>query len=255
MRAACSRRRKSVRAIFGSASSSSPNWPTPHGMCSTDFSGKAGAGGEFAAMVKMWGTPRASDGEKGGPNQSFTGGGIPLTAEAILWQTPTVAQFGKRRQVGQESRDELLLPEQTKMWRTPTVMSSTGNAEYPDARSRRQGREDVNLVTMTKMWNTPTVRDHKDGADPSGRVPTNGLLGRQAPRTLVGGPKSSESGLMLNPLFVEWMQMFPIGWTDLGPWETPSQVYKQRMRFEFSRTLWAYREAKARKVGIGLNTF
>ena len=40
----------------------------------------------------MWSTPRASDGEKGGPNQSFGAGGQPLPAQAYhvaMWPTPT----------------------------------------------------------------------------------------------------------------------------------------------------------------------
>lgn len=41
----------------------------------------------------LWSTPRASDGEKGGPNQKFSGGGQPLPAQAAemsaaLWATP-----------------------------------------------------------------------------------------------------------------------------------------------------------------------
>ena len=37
--------------------------------------------------VANWGTPRASDGEKGGPNQSFGAGGMPLPAQAAQWTT------------------------------------------------------------------------------------------------------------------------------------------------------------------------
>jgi hypothetical protein len=29
-------------------------WPAPHGFCATDHTGKAGAGGEFAALVSQW---------------------------------------------------------------------------------------------------------------------------------------------------------------------------------------------------------
>jgi len=37
-----------------------------------------------------WSTPRASDGEKGGPNMSFGAGGQPLPAQAAAtWPTPT----------------------------------------------------------------------------------------------------------------------------------------------------------------------
>jgi hypothetical protein len=36
----------------------------------------------------LWSTPRASDGEKGGPNQSFGAGGTPLPAQTVQWATP-----------------------------------------------------------------------------------------------------------------------------------------------------------------------
>ena len=39
---------------------------------------------------RMWSTPRSSDGEKGGPNQSFGAGGQPLASQAAhqMWATP-----------------------------------------------------------------------------------------------------------------------------------------------------------------------
>ena len=44
-------------------------------------------------MLALWSTPRASDGEKGGPNQSFGAGGQPLPAQAFhvsaMWPTAT----------------------------------------------------------------------------------------------------------------------------------------------------------------------
>lgn len=43
------------------------------------------------ATEQMWSTPRASDGEKGGPNQSFGAGGEPLPAQAMQWPSVTVA--------------------------------------------------------------------------------------------------------------------------------------------------------------------
>ena len=41
--------------------------------------------------------------------------------------------------------------------------------------------------------------DHKDGANPSGNVATNSLLGRQAPRTPMPGAASSQSGPTSHP--------------------------------------------------------
>jgi hypothetical protein len=37
---------------------------------------------QTGAALGMWATPRASDGEKGGPNQSFGAGGQPLPSQA-----------------------------------------------------------------------------------------------------------------------------------------------------------------------------
>ena len=39
-------------------------------------------------QTRMWGTPRASDGEKGGPNMAFGAGGTPLPSQAANWPTP-----------------------------------------------------------------------------------------------------------------------------------------------------------------------
>lgn len=42
-------------------------------------------------VAESWSTPRASDGEKGSPNQAFGAGGIPLPAQAVNWPSPMVA--------------------------------------------------------------------------------------------------------------------------------------------------------------------
>lgn len=44
------------------------------------------------------------------------------------------------------------------------------------------GAGGVPLPSQEAKWATPTARDWKDGASPSVEAPTNGLLGRQAPR-------------------------------------------------------------------------
>ena len=47
-----------------------------------------------------WATPRSSDGEKGGPNQSFGAGGVPLPAQVVDWMTPRVERGGYTRDKG-----------------------------------------------------------------------------------------------------------------------------------------------------------
>lgn len=51
-----------------------------------------GAGMPLTVAAKLsdaWSTPRASDGAKGGPNQSFGAGGVPLASQTANWGTPT----------------------------------------------------------------------------------------------------------------------------------------------------------------------
>lgn len=118
LRADCSRRRKSARAMGGNGSSSS-RWPTP---AARDFKGANGADhlengtGRLHLdqlpnfVAHLWSTPRASDGEKGGPNQSFGAGGVPLPAQASQWQTPSVADTtgGRMTRSGDRSGEMLL---------------------------------------------------------------------------------------------------------------------------------------------------
>jgi len=155
-------------------SASEPGWQTPLAA--------SGIGSEYTysngdhtrpfvsligqAMQAQWGTPRASDGEKGGPGQSFGAGGVPLAAQVA--------------------------------------------------------KED---------WATPTARDYKDRSNPSENVPTNCLLGRQAPRTNVLGEQSSTntpgSPRRLNPIFVAWLMGYPFLW-----------VHPEWINFGPSATQW-----------------
>ncbi len=69
-------------------------WPTP-AVADTEGGRKGRSGsrsGELLlnGLAATWSTPRASDGEKGGPNMSFGAGGTPLPSQAVNWQTPSV---------------------------------------------------------------------------------------------------------------------------------------------------------------------
>lgn len=67
------------------------------------------------SAASPWATPRASDGEKGGPNQAFGAGGVPLAAQAAQWSTPSVADVtGGRASRSGNRKDELLLNSQAK---------------------------------------------------------------------------------------------------------------------------------------------
>ena len=100
---------------------------------------------------------------------------------------------------------------------------NTFSETWPRSGSLRNGQvfERQTLAHHTEesessSWATPTGRDYKDGSNPSDKVPTNALLGRQAPRTPMPGNKSmNNTSLRLNPKFVEWLMGWPEGWVGL----------------------------------------
>ena len=105
-------------------------------------------------------------------------------------------------------------------WPTPVAgdSKSCGAAGYSTASGRHSG---MTLTDRARNWATPTARDWKDGTDPSSKAPTNGLLGRQAPRK-VGTMSRGNTGLRLAPTFVEALMGLPLGFTVLEPLATES---------------------------------
>lgn len=106
-------------------------------------------------IAERWTTPRSSDGDKGGPNQSFGAGGIPLVAQAISHSIP---------------------PD------LPTSEGGKQSSNDPD-RSRR---------------------------------------------------------LSLNPIFVEWLMGWPLGWTDCGSRVMEWSLWLRRQRTALSMLSWNY---------------
>jgi hypothetical protein len=72
-------------------------WPTPqvgtgensHGQISGDFRNRM----EELLAMPMWATPRAGDGEKGGPSQAGSKGDLMLPSMAAQWPTPAARDY------------------------------------------------------------------------------------------------------------------------------------------------------------------
>lgn len=168
---------------------------------------------------RIWSTPRASDPEKAGPNMRGTKGDVPLPAQAVNWPTPRTI---------------------------------TGGGESAE-RKKELGREKAgggDLQAAVQNWPTPATRDYK-GANSTDHVTINGT-GRmhmgQLPNFVEhafrssppdpptpAGPTSSPERRTLNPLFVEWLMGWPIGWTGSAPVETASFHWWRDMRGELSK--------------------
>ena len=211
------------------------------------------------ATGQILSTPRASDGEKGGPNQSFGAGGLPLVAQASQWATPSVADTtGGRMSRSGDRSSELLLKGQaealTTQWPTPTANMITG--------AGHEGRDGgLNLQTAVTQWPTPSASIANDGETPETWNARAALLKEKhgngngagkpltimsqevtsflpAPATSPDGETSLPERRSLNPLFVEWLMGWPPGWTllalpeliDSACSETALCRWKARMR-------------------------
>lgn len=151
---------------------------------------------DYLALA-TWSTPRASDGEKGGPNQSFGAGGQPLPS-----------------QMHQAT------------WPAPTAQPSNADGE---SFLIRKGRRPDGTVTdigamMLSQWVTPSARDWKDsgGMSATGTNPDGSTRSRldQLPRQMAAtdqpGPEQTGSSATTakrgapNPDFAFWL----MGWPD-----------------------------------------
>jgi hypothetical protein len=196
----------------------------------------------------LWSTPRASDGEKGSPNQSFGAGGQPLASQAVAkWSTPTVGDVtgGHSSRSGDRS-SEPLLNEQARSTtftisvpRSASVMSpisatpaeSAGLPDTPNAHPPPT----TTPAESGSTWATPAIimelaaplcgKAHMDSS-PQGQ--TTETHGQSSP---VEPPDSSRRSL--NPIFVGWLMNWPLGWASLastpfGSLEMESYLSKQR---------------------------
>jgi hypothetical protein len=212
-------RRKSARPTRESGYSSWPTAVVPNGgrIRASPERGARSIG--LAAAASHWPTPVANDDNK--------------SPEAHLAMKQ---RMGERDGTHSNRTAITSLQVLAIAWRTPSDDSKRGGAadaaaRAADAAARAAQGHTINLQDQARTWATPTTRDHKDGANPSELVPTNSLLGRQAPRTLLPGGSSSTAGRKLNPRFVEWLMGWPLGWTDCGSPATASFQTWRRSRF------------------------
>lgn len=194
----CSLQRRKLGLRISGNGCLSSGWQTPKVATGTySYSGgdkaKPFNNLEGQATKRDWPTASAHDGRRPGSDATSTQG-RNLKREAELWSTPNVPNGGR-----------------------------TQSAEHIESRGQTaKGKRQVGLHNEASLWAWPTTRDHKDGSNPSEAVPTNGLLGRQAPRMMQDGKPSSleaptlRQRLRLNPLFVEWLMGWPLGWTDFA---------------------------------------
>ncbi len=213
-------------------------WQTPQTPAGGGKIRGGGRGDEalLPGQAELWATPSASVANDGEGPETFlaraeelkakgingNGAGMPLTVQSGLWATPTSHE---RTHTPRPVDHGEQLANQVDLWMTPAATNHKGSSGPGDSR----GQLSEQTEATGAMWMTPTARVTPDC--PAERASSSPALESQATQSLTPlpdpatGTPGSESLPCdptlrrqlprLNPSFVEWLQMWPIGWTEL----------------------------------------
>ena len=136
------------------------------------------------------------------------------------WPTPTASDHIERKSTQQTpgSMHSVSLPDAVRMWPTPTARDGKGAAGYKN--------ESRNLADLT--YRAQILDGHRPwptmSANGMGNTGSRQMLDKKIEEgSLTEEEKkrmSAGNGGSLNPMWVEWLMGFPIGWTDLEDSET-----------------------------------
>ena len=149
----------------------------------SDFTRKAEA--LARGITGSWSTPKATDGAKGGPGQSYGSGGTPP------------------------------LPAQAAQWPTPAAQNWKGSSADSVTRADGKSRMDLLHYRAEQGFTRPAPAIMPHGQQSSPHAPISRPLwafmiashGRAVSRRILKGRAKQR----LNPLFVRWLMGWPIG--------------------------------------------
>lgn len=163
----------------------------------------------------LWPTPRAQDSKHGAAtdwelttDHAGTVGSLRVQVVKRMWPTPTAVWRPMEGNV-RILREKVLAGEMSEQEATAMLGKSPFEA---------QG-------TIPQMWPTPAARDYR-GANGYETTLDKMEQGRRAHLDQLPNAVQVVEGKAirgtLNPMWVEWLMGFPLGWTDLKPSEMPS---------------------------------
>jgi len=98
-------------------------------------------------------------------------------------------------------------------WPTPRSCSAMAATITPESAWNEKRNPNLETVVGRRTWPTPTCHMSNEKGSPS-------EFKRQSPGlgtvVLIG---KDRAGGILNPMWVEWLMGWPLGWTDLKPLE------------------------------------
>jgi len=198
----------------------------------SDFTRKAEA---LALGITNWSTPKATDGAKGGPGQSYGSGGMPpLPAQAAQWPTPVADNHADRLRGKINSRGEPKLSAQAIQWPTPAAQNWKGSSPASVTRADGKSRMDILHYRAEQGFTHPDQPITPLGLQPSHHAPISRPLWALTIASH-GVPLSrrilkARARRRLNPLFVGWLMGWPIGHALCACSATEFIHWQQRMR-------------------------
>lgn len=209
-------------------------WASPR-TSDTNGIGLHGDGGmDLRTQASMWGTPRASDGEKGGPNQSFGAGGVPLPAMAVEFQASAWPTPAARDSKGANSEDHVTTNGTGRMHmdQLPNFVAHGSHLAHP-APTTPAGPQSLrpllSLYLRLRAMPAGAVRSEMRAMLRMAirRRASRPGWARQTPSAPYVRPSFKRS---LNPCFVELLMMLPAGWTDCDCPATAFTPWQRRAR-------------------------
>lgn len=221
-------------------------WPSPRSEDGESCGNHPGAQDSLTGITRDWPTPKA---RTGGPNSNRENrpeaGGPDLQEAAIDWPTPKVSDWKGADRAREENRSGDRhsgdgLATAAPNWPTP------GARDWKDAGTVKprseggtgafEGRMDQ-LPRVATNWPTPTWKDGESSGSrtnpESNANPGTSLTdatcrsSHQGLRISSCGPNCSTEHRRLNPLFVEWLMGWPLGWTDFGTVGTELYLFRR----------------------------
>jgi N6-adenosine-specific RNA methylase IME4 len=196
-----------------------------------------------ASASSSWASPQHRDWRSGlVGDETFAKNSRPLSEQAVRWPTPTASEGQMRTYKPRPSEDDgrghgrsLQAEALNRRWPTPNTRDSVAAARHTTSTGVMHPgttlTDAMRSWSLSKLYPTPKATQYgssqngingKGGAfeRPSAGTPSldtmarHGLLpSRQRPTTSSDGDGSSQSSLVLNPLFVEMLMGWPLNHT------------------------------------------
>lgn len=222
LRLAYSRRKKQVRRMKGSGSSSWPTAKALTGGANSNRKARNAGGPDLQEAVENWPTPMAGtpaqNGNSAAGNSDFTRNAEDLAAQ--MWTTPQAHDVSPRGsgQVPTGKAGNACLARDAMNWPTPSALQDTkSDADLGAIRKRVRDRRQIGLAHFVQTFTPPDQRTWTPGVPPSIWRPISRQLFRCATSRIpqkslrLWWRRGTWRKPKLNSWFVEWLMGWPPG--------------------------------------------